>query len=386
MFQFYEFFAGGGMARAGLGDAWNCVFANDIDEKKSAVYKLNWGDADILQCDVADVSVKDLSGHADLCWASFPCQDLSLAGTGDGLSGKRSGSFWPFWDVIRELKRENRQPKLLVLENVCGALTSHQGDDFRSICKAMMKVGYFVGAIVVDAIKFVPQSRKRLFFIGVHRSEIQNIPQNLMTDEPDKLLHPGNMVSAVSQLSRHYKKQWLWFFLPDPANRQNTLADIVEKIPSGVEWHSEEQTQYLLSLMSEGHTRKVSEAVNLSIASGKPVVGTIYKRTRKGEQRAEVRFDGVSGCLRTAKGGSSRQIIMIINGELIQSRLLSSREAARLMGLADDYKLPNNYNDAYTLAGDGLVVPVVRHIALHLLEPLLLTIKTQDGECQLACG
>ena len=43
MKSFYEFFAGGGMARAGLGSDWTCLFANDFDRKKGATYQLNWG-------------------------------------------------------------------------------------------------------------------------------------------------------------------------------------------------------------------------------------------------------------------------------------------------------------------------------------------------------
>jgi DNA (cytosine-5)-methyltransferase 1 len=82
---FYEFFAGGGMARAGLGRNWKCLLANDIDAKKGAAYQTNWGDSDLLIRDVAELSTSNLTGEADLAWASFPCQDLSLAGSGAGL-------------------------------------------------------------------------------------------------------------------------------------------------------------------------------------------------------------------------------------------------------------------------------------------------------------
>ena len=106
------------------------------------------------------------------------------------------------------------------------------------------------------------------------------------------------------------------------------------------------------------------------------MVGGVYKRTRYDEngvkvQRAEVRFDDVAGCLRTPAGGSSRQTIMVVDGNKICSRLISSRETARLMGLDDGYKLPKNYNEAYHLTGDGVVVDVVRHLAQYLFEPLL---------------
>jgi DNA (cytosine-5)-methyltransferase 1 len=125
-------------------------------------------------------------------------------------------------------------------------------------------------------------------------------------------------------------------------------------------------------MMSPINRAKVESAKS----EGRRIVGTIYKRTRRDEngakvQRAEVRFDDVSGCLRTPVGGSSRQTVIVVEGKSVRSRLLSAREAARLMGLSDSYQLPSNYNDAYHLVGDGLVLPVVRHLAEHLLEPVL---------------
>jgi DNA (cytosine-5)-methyltransferase 1 len=105
------------------------------------------------------------------------------------------------------------------------------------------------------------------------------------------------------------------------------------------------------------------------------MVGGVYKRTRFHHgikvQRAEVRFDNIAGCLRTPAGGSSRQLILVVEGEKIRSRLISSRETARLMGLPDSYKLPDGYNEAYHLTGDGVAVPVVRHLAKHLFEPII---------------
>src|SRR4051812_35261082 len=129
--SFYEFFAGGGMARAGLGPTWTCLFANDIDAKKASAYNQNWGSQEICVGDVGRLTTDDLPGTADLAWASFPCQDLSLAGMGAGLRGSRSGTFWPFWRLVQSLNREGRSPTMVVLENVCGALTSHDGADFR---------------------------------------------------------------------------------------------------------------------------------------------------------------------------------------------------------------------------------------------------------------
>ena len=88
------------MARAGLGKDWECVFANDIDAKKGASYAANYGFEHLKIEDVGALTAADLPGRADLAWASFPCQDLSLAGDYTGLKGKRSGTFWPFWPFL----------------------------------------------------------------------------------------------------------------------------------------------------------------------------------------------------------------------------------------------------------------------------------------------
>src|SRR5688572_5622762 len=166
--DFYEFFSGGGMVRTGLGPDWRCLFANDFDQKKAVSYRTNFPDDDVLATDpIGDLVANDIPGSVSLAWASFPCQDLSLAGAGAGLKGERSGTFWPFWRLINALDKEKRAPTLIALENVCGALTSHDGKDFAAIGAALAAGGYRFGGLVIDAVRFVPQSRPRLFIIAV---------------------------------------------------------------------------------------------------------------------------------------------------------------------------------------------------------------------------
>ncbi|HXA79201.1 MAG TPA: DNA cytosine methyltransferase [Candidatus Acidoferrales bacterium] len=379
MASFYEFFAGGGMARAGLGEEWSCLFANDIDAKKGASYAANWGSEQLKIGDVSSLKTKDLPGAANLAWASFPCQDLSLAGAGAGLDGERSGTFWPFWRLVQKLGKEGRAPSLVVLENVCGALASHGGKDFAAIGAAISGSKYRFGALVIDAVRFVPQSRPRLFFICV--DENVSVPDCLMVKEPVPLWQPPHLLSAYNKLSTRSKAAWLWWHLPEPPMREVTFSDLIEDEPQGVSWHTSEETKYLLSLMSPINRRKVKLAKRM----GRRMVGGVYKRTRRDEngermQRAEVRFDDISGCLRTPVGGSSRQSIIIVDGDRVRSRLLSPREAARLMGLPDSYKLPQKYNEAYHLAGDGVVVPVVRFLAANLLGPILSAAESHKME------
>ncbi|GLK76209.1 DNA (cytosine-5-)-methyltransferase [Methylopila jiangsuensis] len=369
-FTFYEFFAGGGMARAGLGVGWRCLFANDLSPKKAAAYRANWGDADLHVGDVHALRPDQVPGQADVAWGSFPCQDLSLAGAGAGLDGARSGAFWGFWALIEALGVEGRAPRALVLENVCGALTSRGGRDFAAIGEALAGAGYRFGALVIDAALFVPQSRPRLFIVAFHEAAgVGSVASGVSPREP---WHPKALVVARERLSDEAKRRWLWLEPAAPRANVARLDDMIEDAPTGVRWRSAEQTEALLALMAPLHRARVAAAVS----SGERRVGTVYRRMRLDAsgarvQRAEARFDGVAGCLRTPAGGSSRQTLLVIENGVVRSRLLSAREAARLMGLPDDYVLPAKYNDAYKLAGDGVAAPVVRFLAEQVLEPAL---------------
>jgi DNA (cytosine-5)-methyltransferase 1 len=374
---YYEFFAGGGMARAGLGDGWRCLFANDFDRKKAESYRANWGGEELHVGDVREISTAQLPGRADLVWASFPCQDLSLAGAGAGLKGERSGTFWPFWDLMKALRQEGRAPSIIVLENVCGALTSHGGKDFVKICEALAKERYRFGALVIDAALFVPQSRPRLFIIAAREDVTVSSP--LKRKSADAPSHTRGLVAAHERLPQTLRANWLWWNLPAAPLRNTTLFDVIEEAPCDVAWHSAAETQALIAMMSDVNLAKIVEAKR----AGRKMVGTLYRRTRyhSGEkiQRAEARFDDIAGCLRTPAGGSSRQYVLVVDKGRVRSRLMSARETARLMGLPEDYLLPATYSDAYHLTGDGVVVPVVRHIAGSLLEPLLNTGVVQEA-------
>jgi len=223
---------------------------------------------------------------------------------------------------------------------------------------------------VIDATLFVPQSRPRLFMIGV-RGDVE-IPPVLTQSAASPLWHTRALRMALDNTPAQVRENWVWWSLPEPARRNTTFADLVEDDPSDVEWHTPAETRRLLGMMSDVNRAKLDAAKDAK----RRLVGAVYRRTRLDEagrkvQRAEIRFDDVAGCLRTPAGGSSRQTIMLIEGKKVRSRLLSPREAARLMGLPEEYVLPNNYNEAYHLAGDGVAVPVVSFLATNIFEPIL---------------
>lgn len=357
------------MVRAGLGDRWKCLFANDNSYKKAEAYTANWGPQELSIKNVGDVSVAELAKFADLAWASFPCQDLSLAGGGAGLAGTKSSAFWQFWSLVGELRRELRAPKIIAIENVMGALSSHNGNDFIAICAALVAEGYRLGAMCIDAALFLPQSRKRLFIIAV--KEHCPIPAAIVSGVPTRW-HPTSIVAAVGKMPAEISRSWIWWNPPEPAINRVTLSSVVGSIFDAADWHDAAHTDKLLRLMAPANLEKI-KAQQLR---NEETVGTLYKRMRPSEanrnvQRAEVRFDGLAGCLRVPVGGSSRQTLIFVNGPLIKTRLITPREAARLMGLHDSYILPDNQNDALHLSGDGVVVPAVEFLARNIFEPIL---------------
>jgi len=380
-YAFYEFFAGGGMARAGLGAGWRCLFANDIDPMKARTYAANWGGEDLRLCDVAHLGVEDLPGQAHLAWASFPCQDLSLAGDGRGLGSDagaertRSGMFWPFWRLMSALGQDGRAPRIIVLENVMGILSANSGRDFTAVVQALGGAGYRTGALVHDARWFLPQSRPRVFILAVAAET--EVPAALTLEAPSGPFLTEALIAAHGRLPARAKAAWIWWRLAPPTTSPPPLGAFIDLedddapgAPRG-RWLDDDALAALFDSMTPLNRAKVEAARR----SGSRRIGALYKRTRKDAEgrrivRAEVRFDDLAGCIRTPAGGSSRQRILIVEGERVRSRLLTGREAARLMGLAETYQLPRGYTDAYHLAGDGVAVPVVRHLARALLEPL----------------
>jgi DNA (cytosine-5)-methyltransferase 1 len=360
----YEFFAGGGLARLGLEPDFACVFANDFDPAKANAYRTAWGQADMRQGDIWNLSSADLPGQASLAWASFPCQDLSLAGARRGLAAPRSGAFWGFHRLIEKLAHEKRAPEVLALENVSGLLSSHGGADFTALVHALDGLGYRVGALEIDAALFTPQSRPRLFIVAA-----RNAPSHLIASGPIEPFHSMALRNVVARMPDTLRKHFVWWRLDTPPKRNTRLADVLED--EGVACNSEEQTAKLLSQMSPLQRARVDALRE----SGRREVGAVFRRIRieHGErvQRAEARFDGIAGCLRTPTGGSSRQLLLFVEGETIRSRLLTPREAARLMGVPDEYPLPTSQTAALHLIGDAVCVPVVRWLSQHLLRPLV---------------
>ena len=360
---FAEFFAGVGLARMGLEKAgWSIQFANDLDVQKARMYEGHFGpsphysSADIHVLAESPDSVPDVT----LAHASFPCTDLSLAGARRGIHAGESSAFWGFHALLEAMGE--RRPPLVLLENVTGFLTSNAGRDFQSVLKAMNDLGYRVDAFVVDAAHFVPQSRPRLFVVckrGVEALDV--VPLDHLEPSP---LRPTKLITTIRTFA---DLDWSIGRLPKLCEYgQVKLDTIVDELPEdSSQWWNEERSSYLLSQMSEKHRSVADEMIAGSAWS----YGTVFRRVRKGRSMAELRTDGLAGCLRTPKGGSAKQILFQAGYGRYQVRLLNADECARLMG-ADGYRVTVPLNQALFGFGDAVCVDVITWIAEHYLNRL----------------
>jgi DNA (cytosine-5)-methyltransferase 1 len=365
-----EFFSGIGLMRLGLEkEGWSVVFANDIDEQKVRMYRTHFGDGnECLREDVHEIAV-DIIPTTSLATASFPCNDLSLAGSRTGLSGAQSSAFWGFVGIIEQLRE--RKPPLILIENVPGFLSSHAGRDFRKALLKLNELGYSVDSFVLNATYFVPQSRQRLFVVGV-LDQIDGA-----NDQPQIFAESELRPSALSNfIFANPDIRWRIRTLPRPTMVRSTLEDILEPLSSAApEWWSSERADYLLNQMSSRH-REIAEKM---IRGKKWSYGTVFRRVRKAKSMAELRVDGIAGCLRTPRGGSGRQILFKAGKGRYFARLLTPRECARLMG-ADEYKIEAPPNQALFGFGDAVCVPAIRWIAENYLNPIFQELSSRPSD------
>src|SRR5436853_1782244 len=147
---FCEFFAGIGLVHEGLRTSgWECVYANDIDPKKSEMYQGHFGETPhyhVHNVWETQRAARAIPGEPFLATASFPCVDLSIAGNWKGFKGERSSTYFGFTEVLRVLGE--RRPPLVMLENVSGFLTSNRGQDFKRAVAELADLGYWIDALV----------------------------------------------------------------------------------------------------------------------------------------------------------------------------------------------------------------------------------------------
>ncbi|MFO0864502.1 MAG: DNA (cytosine-5-)-methyltransferase, partial [Gemmataceae bacterium] len=321
--NFAEFFAGIGLVGEGLRPSgWRCVYANDIDPKKHAMHTARHGGSEPFHLeDVGntDAILEQLAEPSFLATASFPCVDLSLAGHYRGFEGEHSSTFFGFAQVLASLGQ--RKPQVVMLENVVGFLTARGGKDFVAATQHLADLGYWLDVILVDACHFVPQSRPRVFVIGVQEYLRPMQSGSLLSEWNVELPHTLRPKAILDlRQSTRLPTGWVTFDLPPPPKRTLKLNELIDK-GENQDWWDETETTRHLGMLSDRHRL----ALEFARSSDEPFVATAFRRMRQKTMRLEVRFDGVAGCLRTPRGGSARQIVVVADREKIRIRWMSPR-------------------------------------------------------------
>jgi DNA (cytosine-5)-methyltransferase 1 len=242
-------------------------------------------------------------------------------------------------------------------------LYSNKGQDFRVTLQALNKLGYACDVFILDALRFTPQSRLRVFLVGT-KLPVAYATAELILTRPKSLLSDQLKKSIIAN------KDLRWFYneLPEPPPlNPDGLSKIIERMgDSDSRWWSEEETNRHLAMMKQSHRERVAQLVQ-----GKQTAyRTFFRRRREGQQRAEVRDDDLSGCLRTAVGGSGKQFLIRAGKGHVKMRAMTPREYARLQGVPDEYPITVNGVQALTGFGDAVCVPAISWIAEHVLNPL----------------
>lgn len=369
---FSEFFAGIGLIRIGLENAgWKVCFSNDIDPVKAKLYKANYEDKQDKFClsDIHKLSPEDIPS-VTLATASFPCTDLSLAGRRVGLHGSQSSAYWGFIKILEDL--DSRRPPIILIENVVGFLSSNNGSDLREALKALNDLGYFIDIFIINASHFVPQSRLRLFIVAKQRDLFPQIWRKLLLDSSENEFRPKQLIGFIKN---NQELNWDLMALPKLPTRKISLSELVDDLEDDAkEWWPSNRVQNLLDQTFERHKKVINDGIKKEYYT----YLTAFRRIREGKSMAEIRSDGIAGCLRTPKGGSAKQILLKVGKGKLMIRYLSPTEYAKLMG-AEGFKISGSTTEALFGFGDAVCVPVITWIAQNYLNPLTEKLLVFEG-------
>lgn len=356
-----EFFSGVGLVRKALESdgLFRIAFANDIEEKKQRLYERNFGvSGEFRLADIRDLGGADVPS-VDLATASFPCTDLSLAGNRKGLKGEQSGAFHEFARIVDEMGA--RRPTAILIENVVGFATSHGGADLRAVIAKLNDLGYTCDLFGIDARRFVPQSRPRVFIVGTRK----RMPATTLGSWTDSSARPS-WISKFVEANPDLRMRP--FALPELPISSATLRDVVERLPvhDALWWSGERRAKFLETLPAL-HRERLEKMAQ----SNRRTWATAYRRTRLGRAVWEIRPDEISGCLRTTRGGSSKQVVVEACRGDVRVRWMTATEYARLQGCDDFAFDAGRESDAMFALGDAVCVPVIAWIAREYLVPML---------------
>jgi DNA (cytosine-5)-methyltransferase 1 len=174
--------------------------------------------------------------------------------------------------------------------------------------------------------------------------------------------------ALIGFINAHPDIRWDLQPVPFLPPRKARLVSIVEDLPDDdAHWWSRDRAEYFMKQLSKRHKAEADRMIRANSVS----FATAFRRVRYGKSMAELRTDGIAGCLRTPRGGSGRQILFKAGKRRFQVRLMTARECARLQGVPDDYVIDVPLNKALFGFGDAVCVPAVAWVISNCISRVL---------------
>lgn len=296
---------------------------NFVEKSYMANYGDKLKDKNYFQ-DICLLDGVDFSGKVDLLVGGSPCQTFSTVGSQEGLEDTRGTLFYDYARLINEIK-----PKVFIFENVRGLLTHDKGRTWGIIYKVLNNLGYDIHFDLLNSSNFgIPQTRRRLFVVGLHRRVKFQFSQKL------------NKVSNYTMKDFTIERNAFGSITFDK-DGNIVLGNIPGKIDDKYFL-----TEKLYNYVMKGGTKTFYQKPEIDLPIARTILSTMGNRHRAGIDN-----------------------YLTVDGKV---RMLSEREAHRLMGFTDDYKIVVSRAQGYKQAGNSIVVDVLMSIMRDVLKTKVL--------------
>lgn len=417
--KFIDLFAGTGGIRLAFENACQkfgieaeCILSSEIDKKACETYELNFNEKP--QGDIREITKIE---PFDVLLGGFPCQPFSYAGKQKGFGDTRGTLFF---EIERLLKANS--PRFFLLENVRGLTTHDNGRTFATIIKSLEDLGYAVKPLLLNSSNFgVPQNRVRIYILGVKG---KNIVTTLSSDKGASDSHKFKHMFSQNALFPDRTFKIIADILEDSVEDKYICSDVfVEQLKNivgedlhklagirlidyrngksihswelGLKGKCTEDEIELLNSIIKNRRKKIyglhQDGKRLSVEQ----IRTFYKKANLKNVIKSLEKKGylkeVDGKYNPVAGNMSFEVFKFLDPTSISITLVSSdahklgvvknniarritpREAARIQGYPDTFKVHPEDNAAYRQFGNAVAVPVVEAVLTDLLQHNFVT-------------
>jgi DNA (cytosine-5)-methyltransferase 1 len=303
-----------GFQFAGVKTCW----ANEIDENAAKTFRANHKKTELVVADIKTIKAQDIPQGVDVVCGGFPCQPFSIAGEQKGFDDDRGGLFFQITRIVRELKDDGRQPKVVFLENVKNLLAHDGGETYKKMKEVLTSLGYYHKEKILNSCEYgnLPQNRERLYIVAFLDKEACN--------------------------------RFKW---PKKVRLNKKIRDIVD-------WNSiNVPAKYFYS-----PSYKCYQVINQSIPLGSTHIFQ-YRRNYVRENKS-----GLCPTL-TANMGIGGHNVPLIRDSQGRIRQLTPKECLLLQGFKKTFKIPGDLHDylIYKQAGNSVSVTVIKRIARNII-------------------